>query len=811
MHDELSRGLIAYRFRWVACQLDALEKCCDPQTLRFTIASLPKTLDETYERIIARIPPEHMRHAIRLLQFLTYSERPLVDEAVDAIAVEAGPNLARGSRFDPKNRMPIPAEITIYCSSLVRKDVARILPSRKVLEEIQLAHFSVKDYLVSDRLEKVIARYLEERSARTLIAEVCLAYLLELNPKEGIMEQLWVFPFSEYSATYWASHAVVGEQNSITVRQLAMDLLQDPLAIAQLCRFQRSWMNSSKKAAEVGLCYVSLLGTPRCVGILLEPGADANAFDEKTMQAASAKSNPEVIQLLLENSANIHTEGGNYISTLQSALSGRNSHAIQVLRGDKTYIHVQYGLGGFLDLADVNERGLELFHLAALNGDIPLVNLLLDCGVEPGRLGRGQTVSHFAAQAGQIEVLEMLLDRGTDCFAADNIGWTSLIYAVSAGHSEVVKLLLNNGANVSDTDCDGWTPLYSATDRGHTELVKFLLKIGADPSATSNDGSTLLHSAAYHGHIEVAKVLLKEGADLSLQTKNGWSPLSVSAHRGDLEVTKLLLEKGADSSVTNKDGWAPLSIAANKGHVEVVKLLLKATATGSTVDQHGIDAVHSAALKGHTKVVQILLENGVDAMAQDCVGRSILFLAIKSGSSDLFSVLLDRVPSLVDLKDHYGSTALSVAARFGRTDMVMAIASLPESDLKSEDKFGRTALWWARTQTHNDIASILIDSAVQRGISMPDLSLPIGTFALYSRAGGWCDVCMSNLAHLSRHYYCKLCAGGDFHVCLKCRRLGAQCLDASHFLEFYEEWVIGVEDGDCDWDSHDASQLPKYN
>ena len=71
-------------FRWAACQLDALEHCLDYPALKNALTLLPNTLDETYARILRDIPTECKRNAIRILQFLVYSERPLsIREAVD--------------------------------------------------------------------------------------------------------------------------------------------------------------------------------------------------------------------------------------------------------------------------------------------------------------------------------------------------------------------------------------------------------------------------------------------------------------------------------------------------------------------------------------------------------------------------------------------------------------------------------------------------------------------------------------------------------------------------------------------------------
>ncbi|KAK3899755.1 hypothetical protein C8A05DRAFT_46266 [Staphylotrichum tortipilum] len=88
---------------WAACQLDTLERCLD------------------YDELTTALQGRRDK-AIRILQFLTYSDRPLtVQEAVDAIATPVDAH----RQFDPKYRLPCPNEIPRFCSSLVSLVVAR--------------------------------------------------------------------------------------------------------------------------------------------------------------------------------------------------------------------------------------------------------------------------------------------------------------------------------------------------------------------------------------------------------------------------------------------------------------------------------------------------------------------------------------------------------------------------------------------------------------------------------------------------------------------------------------------------------------
>jgi hypothetical protein len=78
--------------------LDRLRRCF-PASIRRALNELPRTLDETYERILLEIDEENWEYAIRLLRCLAFSRRPLlVKELAEAIAVE----LDAGSTVFPR-------------------------------------------------------------------------------------------------------------------------------------------------------------------------------------------------------------------------------------------------------------------------------------------------------------------------------------------------------------------------------------------------------------------------------------------------------------------------------------------------------------------------------------------------------------------------------------------------------------------------------------------------------------------------------------------------------------------------------------
>ncbi|RII22710.1 hypothetical protein CUC08_Gglean013428 [Alternaria sp. MG1] len=139
-------------FRWAVCQLDTLGKCCNRAMLRKSLATLPRTLDQTYDRILTAISEEYAEYAMRILQWLTFSARPLsVEEVAEVVAID----VARDPAFDRDEVLEHPLEVLDICSSLVTittNEVDRRSGSAQRI--VALAHYSVQEYLVSDRIRQ---------------------------------------------------------------------------------------------------------------------------------------------------------------------------------------------------------------------------------------------------------------------------------------------------------------------------------------------------------------------------------------------------------------------------------------------------------------------------------------------------------------------------------------------------------------------------------------------------------------------------------------------------------------------------------
>jgi hypothetical protein len=169
--------ILSNRFRWVFCQLEVLRHCFPNNLLRI-LQELPKSLDETYQRILREINNANQKEAHRLLQCLAVAYRPLrVEELAEVLALDVD---AGGiPRFNAKWRWEDhEAAVLSACSSLVsviNDDGSRV---------VQFSHFSVKEFLTSDRLasmKDVSQFHISNEPSHVILAQACFGVLLCLD------------------------------------------------------------------------------------------------------------------------------------------------------------------------------------------------------------------------------------------------------------------------------------------------------------------------------------------------------------------------------------------------------------------------------------------------------------------------------------------------------------------------------------------------------------------------------------------------------------------------------------------------------
>ncbi|KAK5689256.1 hypothetical protein LTR17_026392 [Elasticomyces elasticus] len=659
VNDDIRAFLLA------ACQLDVLEECLDLPDLREALATLPGTLYKTYNRILENIPKKYKRHAIRILQFLTYSERPLrVEEAVDAIAITP----MADSRFDVQDWLADAREIARVCSSLVTVVYDdQIWESDQNEDQLQLAHLSVKEYLLSGQLESSFQDQLQESAARSTIAKVSLVYLLSLDHSLLVKQIKTDFPLSTYAARYWMDNALLDERKDKNLQALISKLFSSH-AEAYRTRLHiynpdRPWEEDSINQLEdlpEPLYYVSLSGLYHSM------------------------------HSILDNEVNVNAQGGRYGTALNAASASGQTEAVKLLLNiENIEVDFKNGRCGTTALSQAAKRGYEA-----------IVKLLLDIGkVEVDwKDYNDRTPLSLAAEDGHEAVTKLLLDTGeVEVDSKDNTGRTPLLWAAEWGNEAVVKLLLDTGKfEVDSKDNTGRTPFSRAAELGHEAATKLLLDTGkVEVNSRDNTGRTPLSWAVARGKEAVVKLLLDTGkVEVVSKDNTGRTPLSWAADWGQEAVVKLLLDTGK-VEVASKDntGRTPLWWAAELGHEAVVKLLLDTgkAEINSKDSEYGMTTLSWAAEGGHDAIVKLLLDTGeVNVDSKDSDDRTALSWAAEGGYEALPKLLLDTGKVEVDSKDSTSRIPFSWAAEGGHEAVLKLLLDTGKVEVDLKDSTSRT-------------------------------------------------------------------------------------------------------------------------
>ncbi|KAG5793238.1 hypothetical protein H9Q69_007716 [Fusarium xylarioides] len=349
-------------FRWAACQLESLARCLSPKAIKIALRSLPQDLNETYYRMLQDIPAGYKSSSIRLLQFLVYTKRPLtLAEAIEVIATEIDQE-PRG--FDVDGRLSLKDDVQRYCPGLVI--IAKVTNYAGTTEELHLAHFSVKEYLLEQ------AEFNLENASLTIL-KTCLAYLTDIRGSHSTIRR--DFPMARYAAESWMDHAVSANTSEDIVR-MTVSFLRDETTFQRWCRLyqaDRPWDDGPGPPRAPRLYYACLGGLPWAARDLMTEGADVNAQGGEygnALQAASCLGKLEVVQLLLDKGADINAQGSHFSNALQAALYWGNLEVIQLLLDKGADINIQ---GGHFSNA---------LQAASYEGNLEVIQLLLDKGAD---------------------------------------------------------------------------------------------------------------------------------------------------------------------------------------------------------------------------------------------------------------------------------------------------------------------------------------------------------------------------------------------------------------------------------------------
>ena len=160
------------------------------------------------------IKGDDQAHAYRMLKCLTVANRPLsVAELAELLAFDFDASKGGIPKLNSDWRWEDHEEAVLStCSSLIT-----VVPGRRS-RVVQFSHFSVKEYLMSDRLatstSDISQYHISPPDAHTVLAQACLGVLRQdADVKSGADSG----PLARYAARHWVTHAQV-ESVSLRVR-----------------------------------------------------------------------------------------------------------------------------------------------------------------------------------------------------------------------------------------------------------------------------------------------------------------------------------------------------------------------------------------------------------------------------------------------------------------------------------------------------------------------------------------------------------------------------------------------------------------
>jgi ankyrin repeat protein len=357
---------------------------------------------------------------------------------------------------------------------------------------------------------------------------------------------------------------------------------------------------------ETPLMSAARAGTAEGVRALIAAGADVNSAEQSRKQTALmwavSQGHVTVARLLIEAGANL--EARSSVRPMLMFVDGANGGAFD--QG------VMENLGGYSPL---------LF--AARNGDVAMVRLLLDFGVNvDGLAGNGASPLVVAAHSGHADVATLLLEGGADPNSME-AGYSALHAAILRGDEKLVAALLEAGAN-ANARVEKATPVQRASE-------DWVLR-------TSHVSATPYWLAANFREPSIMRVLYDHGADPLLTNDAEYERLRDRESRinppRDLKIVGGY-RSALQAAIAGDSTRGRFYVQANPDPVKEERLTLE---TARTALNHGVslehldfndaNAMHDAAGRNLGSVVELLIGAGADANARNGRGQTPLDLAI---------------------------------------------------------------------------------------------------------------------------------------------------------------------------------------
>ncbi|KID82395.1 ankyrin repeat protein [Metarhizium guizhouense ARSEF 977] len=465
------------------------------------------------------------------------------------------------------------------------------------------------------------------------------------------------------------------------------------------------------------LHYAAVNGREFYVRSLLQFQPDVNARDLRDWTplhyACNACSHLSVVQYLLDKGRpEVNAQGIDGVAPLHLA----------AMNGDIETVQILIRAGAALDIQDAS--GTTALHWAAFKGHEAIVEYLYEDSNEKLLDKNGRTALHLAAIAGKENVVRFLVpcsdeQTNADMDTFDRLGYNPLHWAAMRGHEAIVRYLVNEaGFNKDTTNPQGNTTLHLvASDmEGQEAIVRYLVgEAGANKEAKNNNGCTPLHNAVRSGNEAIVRYLVGEaGANKEAENNNLCTPLQIAVEHGNEAIVRYLIsEASADTKAEDCDQQMLLKIAVKYGNEDIVQYLVaEAGANTEARDYYKWTPLHLAVEQENEAIVRYLIgEARADLEAKNEDQQTPLHLAVRQGNEAIVRYLIGEARADLEAKDEYQQTPLHLAVEQRNEAIVRYLISEAGGNLKARDILQQTLLHHAAMEGSEDIVRYLISEA----------------------------------------------------------------------------------------------------
>ncbi|KAJ9414194.1 ankyrin repeat-containing domain protein [Fusarium oxysporum] len=434
-----------------------------------------------------------------------------------------------------------------------------------------------------------------------------------------------------------------------------------------------------------------------------EPKPDLTIEDntgDNLLIAAVRLGNPEMVKLIVDAGADLK--------------NGRKAHDLvraAVRSGSHEVVGILLEAGAKVEMDAEDEQSP--LSLAAANGLLECVRVLLDHKADPNANSSAGTALYAAVEKEHLDIVRFLLehDPKPSMDIAPLYKDSLFIRAICTENIDLVSLLIKHGAKidyVDPLDAFNKSPLSRAVREGNLDMVKLLVENGADVNYSEDGTDPPMFASLYYKQNDIAKYLLQiDGVDLTWKGPEGmgtlhgafnspellpdllkrdppmngmsvWgTELHMAARDDELESVEILLKNepkpdleatmGDDASNTFEVGYTPLQVACHHFAFRSVKALLEAGANPHvlTNDKEDlVDIVLGREVKSDNveKILKLLISEPYNLPTErvNDQNRTRLHYINETTTLAVFRIFTESKPNL-DARDNKGYTPLAVA------------------------------------------------------------------------------------------------------------------------------------------------------